>query len=51
MYIENLCSAAKKAEMEISQLSTKVKNDILLKAAQALLDNQNKILEIKKTDV
>ena len=51
MYIENLCSAAKKAEMEISQLSTKVKNDILLKAAQALLDNQNKILEINKTDV
>lgn len=51
MYIENLCSAAKKAEIEISQLSTKVKNDILLKAAQALLVNQNKILEINKVDV
>lgn len=51
MYIENLCSAAKKAEMEISQLSTKVKNNILLKAAQALLNNQNKILEVNKVDV
>ena len=51
MYIENLCSAAKEAEIEIAQLSTKVKNTILLKSAKALLDNMNHIMEINKVDV
>lgn len=50
-YIEKLGVAAKEAEIQIAQLSTKIKNEILLKAAQALLDNCNKILEINKKDV
>lgn len=50
-YIEKLGTAAKKAEIQIAQLSTKVKNEILLKSAQALLDNCSDILEINKKDV
>lgn len=50
-YIEKLGTAAKEAEIQITQLSTKVKNEILLKSAQALLDNCNNILEINKKDV
>lgn len=50
-YIEKLGTAAKEAEIQIAQLSTKVKNEILLKSAQALLDNCNNILEINKKDV
>ena len=33
-YIEKLGVAAKEAEIQIAQLSTKIKNEILLKAAQ-----------------
>lgn len=51
MYIENLCSAAKEAEIEIAQLSTKIKNQILLKSAKALLDNMENILKINEIDV
>ncbi len=51
MYIKNLCSAAKEAEIEIAQLSTKIKNQILLKSAKALLDNMENILKINEIDV
>lgn len=47
-YIDRLGISAKEAEIQIAQLSTKVKNEILLKSAQALLENCSKILEINK---
>lgn len=50
-YIDRLGISAKEAEIQIAQLSTKVKNEILLKSAQALLENCSKILEINKKDV
>ena len=39
MYIQTLGQQAKEAEIQIAQLSTKVKNEILTKSAKALLDN------------
>ena len=51
MYIENLCSAAKEAETQIAQLSTKTKNAILLKSADALMANCSEILKINNIDV
>lgn len=51
MYIEKLGNAAKKAEIQIAQLSTEVKNKILIDSAQALIDNCNEILTINKKDV
>lgn len=51
MYIQTLGQQAKEAEIQIAQLSTKVKNEILIKSAKALLDNCQNILEINKEDV
>ena len=51
MYIQTLGQQAKKAEIQIAQLSTKVKNEILIKSAKALLDNCQNILDINKEDV
>ena len=49
--LKNLVLLLRKQRYQIAQLSTKVKNEILLKSAQALLDNCNNILEINKKDV
>lgn len=51
MYIQTLGQQAKEAEIQIAQLSTKVKNEILIKSAKALLDNCQNILDINKEDV
>lgn len=51
MYIQTLGQNAKEAEIQIAQLSTKIKNDILVKSAKALLDNLQNILDINKEDV
>ena len=51
MYIQTLGQQAKEAEIQIAQLSTKVKNEILTKSAKALLDNCQNILDINKEDV
>lgn len=51
MYIQTLGQQAKEAEIQIAQLSTKVKNEILIKSAKALLENSQNILEINKEDV
>lgn len=51
MYIQTLGQQAKEAEIQIAQLSTKIKNEILIKSAKALLDNCQNILDINKEDV
>lgn len=51
MYIQTLGQQAKEAEIQIAQLSTKVKNEILIKSAKALLDNCQNILDINREDV
>ena len=51
MYIQTLGQQAKEAEIQIAQLSTKVKNEILIKSAKALLNNCQNILDINKEDV
>ena len=51
MYIQTLGQQAKEAEIQIAQLSTKVKNEILIKSAKALLDNCQNILDINRKDV
>ncbi|MCI6152074.1 glutamate-5-semialdehyde dehydrogenase [Fusobacterium perfoetens] len=51
MYIENLGLLAREAEIQIAQLSTEIKNEVLLKSAEALLKNSTKIIEINKKDV
>lgn len=51
MYIEKLGLLAKEAEIQIAQLSTEIKNEVLLKSAEALLKNSTKIIEINKKDV
>ena len=51
MYIKTLGQQAKEAEVQIAQLSTKIKNDILVKSAKALLENAQNILAINKEDV
>lgn len=51
MYIQTLGQQAKEAEIQIAQLSTKIKNEILIKSAKALLDNCQNILDINREDV
>lgn len=51
MYIQTLGQQAKEAEIQIAQLSTKIKNEILIKSAKALSDNCQNILDINKEDV
>lgn len=51
MYIEKLGINAKKSEKQISQLSTEIKNNILLESAKALVENSDKILELNNLDI
>ncbi|WP_300331187.1 glutamate-5-semialdehyde dehydrogenase [Fusobacterium sp.] len=51
MYIETLGIQAKEAEVQIAQLSTSVKNEVLLKSAEALIENCENILKINEEDV
>ena len=51
MEIKLIGKAAKKASVKVAQLSTEEKNRVLLKAADALLENRESILNINKKDV
>ena len=51
MEISRIGEAAKKASVKTAQLSTGVKNDILQRAADALIRNKERIIEINKEDV
>ena len=50
MYLEELGKKAKNAKYEIGLLSTEVKNDILLKVADALEEDADKLLAANKLD-
>ncbi len=49
--LEELCRNAVSAKYDVQYLSTDVKNDALLKVAQALLDNAKDIIEANAIDV
>lgn len=51
MEIKLIGEAAKKASVKVAQLSTEEKNRVLLKAADALLEDRESILNINKKDV
>ena len=51
MEISRIGETAKKAAVKTAQLSTGVKNDILQRAADALIRNKERIIEINKEDV
>ena len=51
MEIRLIGEAAKKASVKVAQLSTEEKNRVLLKAADALLENRESILNINRKDV
>ena len=51
MEIAKIGEAAKKAAVKTAQLSTEEKNRILIKSAEALLENRDEIIRINRIDV
>lgn len=51
MNFEDIAKQAKNASLEMAELTTEVKNQALLKIADALEENKSKIFEANKTDL
>ena len=51
MNFEDIAKQAKSASLEMAELTTEVKNQALLKIADALEENKSKIFEANKTDL